>query len=66
VPATENAGDGAWSKYYREAARRRRARGGQRQLREEKRRRRLRERVGLSLSALLVAGMTAIFYLVLR
>jgi hypothetical protein len=56
----------AWTAYYKEASRRRRAGGGQsRQLREEKRRRRLRERLGIGLSALLVGGLTMVFYLVL-
>jgi hypothetical protein len=55
----------AWEKYYQEASRRRRSRGGGRQLREEKRRRRIRERVGLAASALLVGGLTLVFYLVL-
>jgi hypothetical protein len=35
-------------------------------LRIEKRRRRLRERVGIGLSAMLVGAMTLAFYLVLR
>lgn len=56
----------AWDVYYREASRRRRQSGGGRQLRIEKRRRRIRERVGIALSALLVGAMTAIFYFVLR
>ena len=43
-----------------------RAAGGDRRLREEKRRRRIRERIGIGLSALFVGGMTLIFYLVLR
>ena len=55
----------AWEKYYQEASRRRRARGGRHQLREEKRRRRVRERVGLAVSAALVGGLTLVFYLVL-
>jgi len=55
----------AWEKYYHEASRRRRARGGRHQLREEKRRRRIRERVGLAVSAALVGGLTLVFYLVL-
>jgi hypothetical protein len=66
--ATPGALDGiasAWETYYREASRRRHARGGGRHLREEKRRRRTRERLGIGVSALLVAGMTAIFYFVL-
>ena len=54
-----------WDAYYKEASRRRRATGGGRHLRVEKRRRRLRERVGIGLSALLVGAMTLIFYLVL-
>jgi hypothetical protein len=56
----------AWDEYYRKASRRRRQYGGGRQLRVEKRRRRLRERVGIGLSALLVGVMTAVFYFVLR
>ena len=56
----------AWDAYYKQAARRRRAGGSQtRQLREEKRRRRWRERLGIGLSALVVGGLTMIFYLVL-
>ena len=55
-----------WDTYYKEASRRRRASGGGRHLRIEKRRRRLRERVGLGLSAVLVGAMTLIFYLLLR
>ena len=55
----------AWDNYYKQASRRRRASGGSRQIREEKRRRRLRERVGLAISAALVGGLTLIFYLVL-
>jgi hypothetical protein len=55
----------AWEKYYKDASRRRRARGGGRHLREEKRRRRIRERLGLAVSALLVGGLTLVFYLVL-
>lgn len=56
---------GTWDRYYREASRRRRASGGGRQLRIEKRRRRLRERLGIGISALLVSAMTLAFYLVL-
>jgi hypothetical protein len=55
----------AWEKYYQEASRRRRARGGRHHLREEKRRRRIRERVGIAVSAVLVGGLTLAFYLVL-
>jgi hypothetical protein len=55
----------AWDNYYKQASRRRRASGGGRQLREEKRRRRIRERVGLAISAAVVGGLTLIFYLVL-
>jgi hypothetical protein len=55
----------AWEEYYRQASIRRRTRGGRRQLRDEKRRRRLRERIGLAVSAFLVGGMTLIFYIVL-
>jgi hypothetical protein len=55
----------AWDRYYKQASRRRRAAGGGRHLREEKRRRRIRERVGLAISAAVVGGLTLIFYLVL-
>jgi len=55
----------AWDRYYKQASRRRRAMGGGRHLREEKRRRRIRERVGLAISAALVGGLTLIFYIVL-
>ena len=55
----------AWDNYYKQASRRRHKAGGHRQLREEKRRRRLRERLGLAISAALVGGLTLIFYLVL-
>ena len=55
----------AWENYYKQASRRRRASGGSRQIREEKRRRRIRERVGLTISAALIGGLTLIFYLVL-
>ena len=57
----------AWETYYKEASRRRRSSGGgqNRRLREEKRRRRVRERLGIGLSALFVGGLTMIFYLVL-
>jgi hypothetical protein len=59
-------GSNAWEQYYVQASRRRRsARQGRRSLREEKRRRRWRERMGLGLSALLVAAMTVAFYFVL-
>jgi hypothetical protein len=51
---------------YREASRRRRAAGGGRTLRDEKRRRRVRERLTIGVSALLVGAMTLVFYLVLR
>ena len=56
----------AWESYYKEASRRRRAGAGGRHLRIEKRRRRLRERLGIGFSALLVGAMTLAFYLVLR
>ncbi len=55
----------AWEEYYRQASLRRRKHHGRRRLREEKRRRRLRERVGLAVSAFLVGGLTLFFYLVL-
>ncbi len=54
-----------WESYYQEASRRRRTRGGRHQLRAEKRRRRFRERLGISISALVVGGMTLAFYLLL-
>jgi hypothetical protein len=55
----------AWDNYYKQASRRRRAAGGARHLREEKRRRRIRERLGLVISAAFVGGLTLMFYLVL-
>jgi hypothetical protein len=55
----------AWENYYKQASLRRRASGGSRQIREEKRRRRIRERLGLAISAALVGGLTLVFYLVL-
>jgi hypothetical protein len=55
-----------WESYYAKASRRRRAMGGGRHLRDAKRKRRVRELFGLGLSGLLVAGMTLVFYLVLR
>ena len=42
----------AWDSYYKDASRRRRAAGGGHSLRLEKRRRRLRERIGIGISAL--------------
>ena len=65
LSASLSASWAAWEKYYQEASRRRRSRGGRHQLREEKRRRRVRERVGLAVSAALVGGLTLAFYLVL-
>jgi hypothetical protein len=56
----------AWENFYREASRRRRANGGYRNLRVEKRRRRMRERLGVGISALFVGGLTMLFYLLLR
>jgi len=55
-----------WDSYYKDASRRRRAAGGNRNLRVEKHRRRMRERVFIGLSTLLVGAMTLAFYLVLR
>jgi hypothetical protein len=55
----------AWEEYYRQASLRRRGHHGRRHLREEKRRRRLRERLGIAISAAVVGGMTLFFYLVL-
>lgn len=54
-----------WEAYYRDATRRRRAHGGRHDLRIQKRRRRLRERIGIGISALVVGAMTLAFYLVL-
>jgi hypothetical protein len=55
-----------WEKYYQEASRRRRQRGsGHEMIREAKRRRLFRERLGLSISAIVVGGLMLIFYLVL-
>jgi hypothetical protein len=55
-----------WETYYQQASKRRRAYGrSNRWLREEKRRRRMRERLGISISAVLVGALTLIFYLVL-
>ena len=55
----------AWDNYYKQASGGGSASGGSRRIREEKRRRRIRERVGLAISAALVGGLTLIFYLVL-
>ncbi|HVT07977.1 MAG TPA: hypothetical protein VHO67_11005 [Polyangia bacterium] len=55
----------AWEEYYRQASLRRRGHHGRRHLREEKRRRRLRERIGITISAFVVGGLTLVFYLVL-
>jgi hypothetical protein len=54
-----------WDSYYKDASRRRRATSGRHQLRIQKRRRRLRERLGIGISALVVGAMTLAFYLVL-
>jgi hypothetical protein len=56
---------GVWETYYKEASRRRRASGGRTKLREEKRRRRIKERIGIGVSALFVTALTAVFYFVL-
>ena len=57
----------AWEKYYKEASRRRRQHGsGHEKIREAKRRRLIRERVGLTISALAVGGLALIYYLVLN
>ena len=56
----------AWDEYYRAASRRRRTGGGRQNLRIVKRRRILRERLGISVAALLVSALTMAFYLVLR
>jgi hypothetical protein len=58
--------ESGWDEYYREASRRRRRNGGGQQLRDQKRRRRIRERLGIVLSVMLVGAMTGVFYLVLR
>jgi hypothetical protein len=63
--ATEPPTSSTWDAYYRDASRRRRAHGGRHQLRIEKRRRRLRERIGIGISAFMVGAMTLAFYLVL-
>jgi hypothetical protein len=55
----------AWEEYYRQASLRRRSQHGRSSLREAKRRRRLRERVGIAISTLVVGGLTLFFYLVL-
>jgi hypothetical protein len=56
-----------WEKYYKEASRRRRQRGsGHQMIREAKRRRLFRERLGLTISAIVVGGLTLIFYMVLN
>jgi hypothetical protein len=56
----------AWDAYYREASRRRRKHGRGSTFRDQKRKRRLKERLGIALSALLVMAMTGVFYLVLK
>ncbi|HZL18515.1 MAG TPA: hypothetical protein VFG23_12300 [Polyangia bacterium] len=57
----------AWEKYYKDASRRRRQRGsGHEMIREAKRRRLLRERLGLTISALAVGGLALVYYLVLN
>jgi hypothetical protein len=56
-----------WEKYYQEASRRRRQHGsGHQMIREAKRRRLIRERLGLTISAIVVGGLTLIFYMVLN
>ena len=56
-----------WEKYYKEASRRRRQRGsGHQMIREAKRRRLLRERLGLTISAIVVGGLALIYYIVLN
>jgi len=62
---TATATSPTWEAYYQQASRRRRTRGGRHQLRAEKRRRRFRERLGITISAIIVGGMTLAFYLVL-
>jgi hypothetical protein len=56
----------AWETYYKQASRRRRSSGGRRHLREEKRRRRIRERVGIAVSTVVVLALTFVFYAILR
>ena len=64
--ATAAATSTSWDAYYKEASRRRRAKGGASHwLRAQKRRRRLRERLGIAISAVIVGAMTLAFYLVL-
>ena len=63
--ATEAPTSSTWEAYYRDATRRRRAHGDRHDLRIQKRRRRLRERIGIGISALVVGAMTLAFYLVL-
>lgn len=56
-----------WERYYKEASRRRRKNGsGHEMIREAKRRRLIRERLGLTISALVVGGLMLAFYLVLN
>jgi hypothetical protein len=56
-----------WERYYKEASRRRRRHGsGHQTLREAKRRRLVRERIGMTISAIVVGALTMIFYLVLH
>ena len=66
TPAGVSPAMSTWDTYYKEASRRRRAAGGNHNLRLEKRRRRLRERVSIGISALLVGAMTMVFYMLLR
>lgn len=56
-----------WEKYYKEASLRRRRHGsGHQMIREAKRRRLVRERIELTISAIVVGGLTLIFYMVLN
>lgn len=70
TPAPEATGaspaEPTWDAYYKEASRRRRAAGGVRNFRVEKRRRRIRERLVMGLSLVLVGAITTAFYMVLR
>jgi hypothetical protein len=63
----DTASQAAWEQYYKEASRRRRSRGSLREnLQKEKRRRRRAETLGLLLSALLIGGLTFVFYRLLN
>jgi hypothetical protein len=55
----------AWQQHYRAASKRRRAAGGHGRTRAALRRRNLRELVKMGVSALAVAALTGLFYLLL-